>query len=121
DPRDGSLVPGWGATIDKRAYPGAFLRVTGADESHVFGVTVHGEHALFSANVVVSADDGRPTTLKDLPAKGGPLSGGVGPTILGALRTGLFDSVAAVYGPTGKLIGTVCSSRQVVAQRDARH
>jgi hypothetical protein len=121
DPRDGSLVPGWGSGLDPHAYPGVFERITGADASHVYGVTVHGEHHLFSANVIASAADGGPTTLRDLPANGGPLGGGIGPTILGALRTGLFSSVDAVYGPTGRLIGTVCSTRHLVAQRDARH
>jgi hypothetical protein len=119
DVATGARVPGWGDAIRPGAYPGSFSDVVGLDATRVYGVTLKGESARFSHRVVVARSDGHPVSLPHLPAAAQALRSGTGRTILGNLRT-RQTVIDAVFGPTGRLIGTVCSFYRVIAQRDDR-
>jgi hypothetical protein len=75
--------------------------------------------------LAVTRADGSPTRPPRLPSNTVELLSGTGRTILGRIRvpthTGPAILIGAVFDPTGKLIGTVCSRYQVLAQRDDRH
>jgi hypothetical protein len=119
DAATGARIPDWGAAIRPGAYPGSFLDVVGLDATRVYGITVKGEAAGFSHRVVVARSDGHPVSLPHLPAAALALRSGTSRTILGNLRT-RKTIIDAVFGPTGRLIGTVCSFYRVIAQRDDR-
>jgi hypothetical protein len=119
DAATGAHIPDWGAAIRPGAYPGSFLDVVGLDATRVYGVTVKGEASSFSHRVVVARSDGRPVSLPHLPAAALALRSGTSRTILGNLRT-RKTLIDAVFDPTGRLIGTVCSFYRVIAQRDDR-
>ena len=117
DAATGAPIPTWGAAIRPGDYPGSFMDVVGLDATRVYGVTLKGEGASFSHRVVVSRSEGRPVSLPHLPAAA--LRSGTSRTILGQMRI-RKTLIDAVFGPTGRLIGTVCSFYRVIAQRDDR-
>jgi hypothetical protein len=119
DAATGAPIPDWGAAIRPGDYPGSFMDVVGLDATRVYGVTLKGEGASFSHRVVVARSDGHPVSLPHLPAAALALRSGTSRTILGNMRT-RKTVIDAVFGPTGRLIGTVCSFYRVIAQRDDR-
>ena len=119
DAATGARIPEWGAAIRPGDYPGSFLDVVGLDATRVYAITVKGEAGGFSHRVVVARSDGHPVSLPHLPPTALALRSGTSRTILGQMRT-RKTLIDAVFGPTGRLIGTVCSFYRVIAQRDDR-
>jgi outer membrane protein assembly factor BamB len=120
DAATGIAVPGWGATL-----PGRRVRSTalGLDPSRVFVFTGSTSRPEL---MVVSQSDGRRLRLPRLPSNAVELLSGTRRTLLGRIRVrprggGPRILIGAVFDTTGKLIGTVCSRYQVLAQVDDRH
>jgi hypothetical protein len=116
----GAAIPGWGATLPART---ARTTVFGVDATHVFAFTGSRQRAEM---LTVSQSDGRRASLRRLPSNAVELREGTRRTIYGRIRVqprggGPKLIIGAVFDTTGKLIGTVCSRYQVLAQIDDRH
>jgi hypothetical protein len=97
--------------------------VFGVDTTRVFAFT--GSHQR-AERLVVSQSDGRQASLPRLPSNAIELREGTRRTIYGRIRVqprggGPKILIGAVFDTAGKLIGTVCSRYQVLAQVDDRH
>ena len=109
DVKSGKRVAGWGASLPARKQQ---LFLHGVDATRVFGAYIHGP-------IIAKLKDGSKATLPQLPPRSEP-RGGTARTIVGRIKLrGIL--VGAVFSPTGKLIGTACSSNQVIAQVDDTH
>jgi hypothetical protein len=109
DAKSGERVAGWGASLPARQQQ---LFLYGVDATRVFGSYIHGP-------IVVKQKDGSAVKLPQLPPRSEP-HGGIARTIVGRIKIrGIF--VGAVFSPTGKLIGTACTTNTVLAQADDRH
>jgi hypothetical protein len=120
DAATGAAIPGWGATLPART---ARTTVFGVDATHVFAFTGSRQRAEM---LTVSQSDGRRVSLRRLPSNAVELREGTRRTIYGRIRVqprggGPKLIIGAVFDTTGKLIGTVCSRYQVLAQIDDRH
>ena len=101
-------MAGWGASLPARQQQ---LFLHGVDATRVFGAYIHGP-------IVAKLKDGSRATLPQLPPRSEP-RGRTARTIVGRIRIrGIF--VGAVFSSTGKLIGTTCTTNQVLAQVDDR-
>jgi hypothetical protein len=120
DAATGAAIPGWGASLPARRVRSTVL---GLDPSRVFVFTSsRGRPELLA----VSKSDGRRDRPPRLPSNAVELLSGTGRTLLGRIRVrprggGPKILIGAVFDRTGKLIGTVCSRYQVLAQVDDRH
>ena len=109
DVKSGKRVAGWGASLPARKQQ---LFLHGVDATRVFGTYIHGP-------VIAKLKDGSRATLPQLPPRSEP-RGGTARTIVGRIKIrGIL--VGAVFSPTGKLIGTACTTNQVIAQVDDTH
>jgi hypothetical protein len=120
DAATGAAIGGWGASLPSRRVRSTVL---GLDPLRVFVFT--GTRARAEL-LVVSKSDGRSVRLARLPSTAVELLSGTGRTILGRIRVqprggGPRILIGAVFDSTGRLIGTVCSRYQVLAQVDDRH
>jgi hypothetical protein len=120
DAATGAAIGGWGATLPARRVRSTVL---GLDPARVFVFT--GSRARPEL-LVVSKADGRSVRPPRLPSNAVELLSGTGRTLLGRIRVrprggGPRILIGAVFDATGKLIGTVCSRYQVLAQVDDRH
>jgi hypothetical protein len=121
DAASGQRIAGWGSSIPPSQRRGM---VVGLDPSRVFGGVV-GAMPGKKPLLAVTRADGCPTRPPRLPSNTVELTSGTARTILGRIRVPTHSGPAliinAVFDTTGKLIGTVCSRYQVLAQRDDRH
>jgi hypothetical protein len=120
DAATGAAIGGWGATLPSRSVRSTVL---GLDPSRVFVFTGSRSRPEL---MVVAKSDGRRARLRRLPSNAVELLSGTGRTLLGRIRVqprggGPRILIGAVFDATGKLIGTVCSRYQVLAQVDDRH
>jgi hypothetical protein len=117
NPADGQPIPGWGSALRQTRFR---TKLNGAD-----GARVYPDFSL-GPNLpeAVSTRDGRAVDLR-LPSNAGGLQGGPGGVILGQqsirLSPGVRAAIGAVFGSTGRLIGTVCGRYQPLTMSDPRH
>ena len=120
DAASGQPIAGWGSGLAASRYRGS---VVGLDPSHVFGGTADSRGR--ARVLILSRAQGAPASLPRLPSNAVELLSGTGRTILGRIRVPTHQGppilIGAVFDATGKLIGTVCSHYQVLAQVDDRH
>jgi hypothetical protein len=120
DAATGQAIADWGASLAKSKYQS---EVAGVDPSRVFVATADSRGR--SKPIPLSRSQGAPSSLPRLPSNAVELLSGTGRTILGRIRvpthTGPPINIGAVFDTKGKLVGTVCSFYQVLAQVDDRH
>jgi PQQ-like domain len=120
DAATGQPIAEWGSALATSRYQS---KVVGMDPSRVFVATADSRGR--AKPIAVSRAQGAQTSLPRLPSNALELLSGTGRTILGRIRvpthTGPPILIGAVFDAKGKLIGTVCSFYQVLAQVDDRH
>jgi hypothetical protein len=120
DAATGQPIADWGAGLAKSRNQS---KVVGVDPSRVFVATADSRGR--PKPVALSRTQGAPSSLPRLPSNTVELLSGTGRTILGRIRvpthSGPLINIGAVFDAKGKLIGTVCSFYQVLAQVDDRH
>jgi outer membrane protein assembly factor BamB len=120
DAATGAAIGGWGATLPQRRIRSTVL---GLDPSRVF--VFSGSRARPEL-LVVAKSDGHAVRLPRLPSNAVELLSGTERTLLGRIRVqprggGPRILIGAVFDTSGRLVGTVCSRYQVLAQVDDRH
>ena len=120
DAATGQPIADWGAGLAKSRYQS---KVVGADPSRVFVATADSRGR--PKPIAVSRAQGAQASLPRLPSNALELLSGTGRTIVGRIRVPTHHGppilIGAVFDAKGKLVGTVCSFYQVVAQLDDRH
>ena len=116
----GQPIADWGAALAKSRYES---KVVGVDPSRVFVATADSRGR--PKPIAVSRAQGAQASLPRLPSNALELLSGTGRTILGRIRMPTHHGppilIGAVFDTKGKLVGTVCSFYQVLAQVDDRH
>jgi outer membrane protein assembly factor BamB len=120
DAATGQPIADWGAGLAKSKYES---KVVGVDPSRVFVATADSRGR--PKPIALSRAQGAQVSLPRLPSNALELLSGTGRTILGRIRvpthSGPPINIGAVFDTRGKLVGTVCSFYQVLAQVDDRH
>jgi hypothetical protein len=120
DAATGQPIADWGAALAKSKYES---KVAGVDRLRVFVATADSRGR--PKAIALSRAQGAQASLPRLPSNALELLSGTGRTILGRIRvpthSGPLINIGAVFDAKGKLIGTVCSLYQVLAQIDDRH